>query len=419
MCDRLLDPVDNGGEAGMTSWYYTVGQGHKGPYSEEEIRYLIILGQIGPDTNISKDEMTTWEPGRSIPRFSHTFSKHAPRRATSTIVTEISDPAASLASHPFPRFLARAIDILFFGQLLAMALGAWAIVYAPSFFLEFIVKYGGVTTVLILPVAFLVMALCMTLTGTTPGKAIVGVRVPVPPGRNRLWFYLKRELKVWSAGLGIGILIAALYTASRQYRRLVSGRPASYDEGSTFVTANPTRRRVGLAIMVAALLLLPPVYILVDEYTSVVDNAATTQTWVNPLTGKTATIAGVWQSEPLKPAIDGVFYFVADDLRSEAIFAHETLPSTDVDAKTYAEAIEEAIAPEVVFESEWVPIEIEGLSGLRAAGRSAMVADVEVEITVVVRGGYAWRTLTFIRGGTSDQVAENEFFVSAMFASAR
>lgn len=418
MCEGLLDPVDNGDEAGMTSWYYTVGQGHKGPFSEEEIRYLIILGQIGPDTKISKDEMTTWEPGRSIPRFSHTFNKHAPRQATSTIVTERSESAASLASRPFPRFLARAIDILFFVQILAMALGAWAIVYAPSFFLEFIVKYGGLTTVLILPVAFLVMALCMALTGTTPGKAIVGVRVPAPSGRSRLWFYLKREFKVWSAGLGLGILIAALYTASRQYQRLVSGRSASYDEGSLPVAANPGKMRVRVATLVVVLLSLPPVYFVAEDYVSA-GTPATTDTWVNPETGKTVAIGGAWKKEPLNPEVEGVFYFVAEELLSEAIFAHETLPSADVDVKTYAEAIEEAIAQEVALESEWQPMNIGGLPGLRAVGRSKIVTDVDVEATVAVTGKDAWRTLTFIRGGTSDQVAESERFVSAMFSSAR
>lgn len=400
----------------MSNWYYKVGQEVSGPVSEEEIRYLIILGKIDPETDMSKDDMRTWAIGRKIPQFSHTFSKHAHRQSPSEAHPVAAHAVGPTTSRPFPRFCARTIDILLFVQLLAALLGVWAIFYAPGFFLQVIMKYEGLSTLVLLPVAFVLMAVCMTLSGTTPGKAIVGVSVPVPPERNRLWFYLKRELRVWTAGLAVGILIPALYTASAQYRRLVSGRPASYDEGSPPVTANPSNLRVRIAAIVAVLLSLPPLYFVAEDH---VWAPATTRTWVNPETGNAVAIGGVWKNEPLNPEVDGVFYFVAEELLSEAIFAHEILPSGDVDLKPYAEAIEEAIAQEVALESEWVPIDIGGISGLRAVGRSKIVADVDVEATVAVTGKDAWRTLTFIRGGTSDQIAESERFASAMFSSIR
>lgn len=400
----------------MSNWYYKVGQEISGPVSEEEIRYLIILGQIDSETDMSKDDMRTWAIGRKIPQFSHTFSKHAHRQSTSKVDPAVAHAAAPITSRPFPRFCARIIDILLFVQILAALLGVWAILYAPEFFLQVILKYEGLSTLVLLPVAFVLMAVCMTLTGTTPGKAIVGVSVPVPPERNRLWFYLKRELKVWTAGLAVGILIPALYTASAQYRRLVSGRPASYDEGSLPVTANPGKMRVRVATLVAILLSFPTVYFVAEDYVSA-DALATTHTWVNPETGKTATIGGAWKSEPLNPEIEGVYYFVADELLSEAIFAHETLSSANVDTKTFADAVEEVMANEVVLESDWKSIEVEGVPAMRSTGHSLIDKDADVAITVLVKGQDAWRTLTFSRGGTSDQVAENERFVSAMFSS--
>jgi hypothetical protein len=106
-------------------------------------------------------------------------------------------------------------------------------------------------------------------------------------------------------------------------------------------------------------------------------------------------------------------------LLSEAIFGHETLPSDNIDPITYANAIRDAVASEVTINTEWQPLQVQGMQGLRATGILTRASDAAVEVTIVVSGRDAWRTLTFTRGGSAAQLTEKNRFVDAMFGTAR
>jgi hypothetical protein len=271
--------------------------------------------------------------------------------------------------------------------------------------------------ILLLPLVSLFLALCMITTGFTPGKAIVGVRVPFPSDRGRIGFFVSREFKVWAAGLGFGIPFVALFTQIHQYRRLAAGKAASYDDGNPAVATNPSKVRLRMAIVVVMALFAVSI-ILRAEDQQAASNLTATQAWINPVTKKTATIGKTWQAQEMTTNSGRAFYFVSNELLTEAILGYEQFPSDGVEAVAYANAIKEAVASDISITSEWKPVTVEGMSALRATGKSVKFSDSIVEVTIVVTGRDAWRTLIFTRGNSILQSAEKDKFVQAMFGTA-
>lgn len=414
------------GGAIMTIWYYAVGQDRKGPLGEDEFREMIDRGEITSETYVWQKGMDGWQAAGDHPDLANSFAVPPPlptppspaKLPRPAFQPAEAKPGVVLTSRPWPRFWARLFDNLLFVPLLGFGIGFWSAMYAPGFYLELVAMNEVLFGLLLMPLVALVLAISMILTGSTPGKAIVGVRVPVPPGASRAAFYLAREFKVWFAGLGLGIPLVALFTQVAQYRRLAAGRPASYDEGSNpAVFANPGKLRLGVAIALLAVLSLGNI-ILRTEDRQMTDNLTRTQNWVSPVTGKTATIARTWRPQPIDANGGSAFYFISNELLSEAIFGHETLPSGDVEALAYANAIQTAISPEITINTDWRPVQLNGMSALRATGIATQAADAAVEVTVAVREQDAWRTLMFTRGTSAAQLNEKERFVKAMFGTA-
>ncbi len=100
------------------------------------------------------------------------------------------------------------------------------------------VTYEFLWGFIITPLVGFVLAVLMALFGNTPGKAILGVRVPAPPQANRFLFYVKRELKVWFWGFALGMPVVFLITFAAQYWRLATSSTV-YDQRNPPVIANP------------------------------------------------------------------------------------------------------------------------------------------------------------------------------------
>ena len=92
-----------------------------------------------------------------------------------------------------------------------------------------------------LPMALILDAALYPLVHTSPGKALLGLRLVRKDGsRLSAWQYLERNLSLWASGLAFGLPIIFLFTLVRQSFRLGKGRAASYDEDSGFeVRASP------------------------------------------------------------------------------------------------------------------------------------------------------------------------------------
>ncbi|WJH41233.1 RDD family protein [Aliirhizobium terrae] len=408
----------------MTDWYYAVGQGQQGPVGDDELRSLIKSGAIKRDTYVWRDGMENWLHAEDHPDLAKAFVTppplpliQPPKLPPPAFQPVAQQPAIVLISRPWPRFWARFIDNLIFVPLLGFGIGLWSVLYAPDIYLQLMTMNAVVFGILVLPLAMLMTALCMILTGYTPGKAIVGVKVPVADGRNRIAFFLGREMRVWVAGLGLGIPFVALFTQVRQYRRLAAGKAATYDEGAPVVTASPSKMRLGLAIVIVSALFAGNIVLRMDEQQSS-RNLTTSKTWVNPVTNKPASIGRTWQPEEMATNSGRAFYFASNELLAEAIFGYEQFPTAGVDAAAYARAIKDAVASDVAITSEWQPTYVQRMPALRATGRAIKANDSVVEVTIVVSGRNAWRTLVFTRGNSPAQAAEKDRFVQAMFATA-
>ncbi|MCI9866864.1 RDD family protein [Rhizobium skierniewicense] len=408
----------------MAAWYYAAAQDQKGPVGEDEMRGLVKSRQITEETSVWREGMDAWQRAIDHPDLASLFSlppplpiAPSPKIPPPIFEPPVVKPSIVITSRPWPRFWARSIDNLIFIPLFGFGIGLWTILYAPDIYLHIITMNSGLFGVLLLPLVAMFLALCMTVVGTTPGKAIVGVRVPVPKGQNRIGFFLSREFKVWVAGLGLGIPFVALFTQVRQYRLLAAGKSASYDEGNPEVVANPSKTRLAAAVVAVALLFVGNI-ILGNEDQKTTTNLSATQTWVNPVTNKIATVGKTWQGQEMKTNGGRAFYFASNELLAEAILGYEQLPSNGVQLAAYADAIKRAVASDVSIESEWSPITVDGMPALRATGKSINSTDSVVEVTVAVKGRDAWRTLVFARGNSPAQSAEKRKFVQAMFGTA-
>ncbi|MGV2108834.1 RDD family protein [Agrobacterium vitis] len=408
----------------MAAWYYAAGQDQKGPVGEDEIRALIKSGQITRETNVWREGMDAWQQAAEHPDLSSALSIPPPlpvassgKRPPPIFEPPIVKPGIVITSRPWPRFWARSIDNLIFTPLFSFGIGFWSVLYAPDIYLQILTMNDLLFRILLLPLIAIFLAFFMIVVGTTPGKAIVGVRVPVPQGRNRITFFLSREFKVWTQGLGLGIPFVVLFTQIRQYRLLAEGNVASYDEGNPEIIANPSKVRLAAGIVVVAALFTGNI-ILGTEDQKAETNLNTKQTWMNPVTNKTATIGKTWQAQEVKINSGRVFYFASNELLVEAIFGYEQFPSGGATVAAYADALKLTVASDVSLDSQWMPVTIQGMSALRATGKSVKYTDRIVEVTVVVKGRDAWRTLVFARGNSPAQAAEKDKFVQAMLGTA-
>jgi uncharacterized RDD family membrane protein YckC len=86
-----------------------------------------------------------------------------------------------------------------------------------------------------------VESLLMSTLGTTPGKALLGVRVRTNTGENLNFFQaLSRTGGIWIRGEALGIPIVNLFTLVVAYNKLMGNRITSWDrEGGTIVEHAP------------------------------------------------------------------------------------------------------------------------------------------------------------------------------------
>jgi hypothetical protein len=301
--------------------------------------------------------------------------------------------------------------------VLGFALSFTSARYAPVLYFKIVEMNGAVWGFCLLPLAALVLALTMALTGTTPGKAILGIRVSASKNQGRLKFFLVREVKVWLAGLGLGIPIFGLFTQIYQYSQVTAGKPASYDQGGTDVVGKPSKFRVGVGILFALSLYCFLTYLQAEDLWAN-RNIHAARLWANPVNNRSAPIARMWQVQEVTTNSGRVFYFAANAQLAEALFGYEQLELDGLKNLTYANALQSTLAADISISSEWEPVIVYGYPALRAVGKSIRDNDTNVEITVAVTRRHAWRTLVFARGRPVEDLPGKNECVQAVFTTA-
>jgi uncharacterized RDD family membrane protein YckC len=242
----------------MTEWYYAADNRQAGPVSEDQLRALMKSGQIRRNTLVWRAGLERWKKASQFDAFADLFPATPPPAAIqpSVPVSQVTQPPivlqppsadASLA-RPWPRLWARYIDVALFLVVLMASLG-FAHGYYDFELIEITEKNAFVAVLFMLPVVSLCLAVTMSIFGTTPGKAFLGIRVVKQVGWNGFVFHLTREFMVWISGLGFGLPIVFLFTMFHQYRRVAAGNPTGYDEGFASVQGKSSALRVLVAVL--------------------------------------------------------------------------------------------------------------------------------------------------------------------------
>ncbi len=394
----------------MISWYYKLGKMEAGPASPEELVELAEAGTIKPDTELWHAGMNGWEKAAEITELDLPFAE-AP---VEDVATE-RDPALA---GPWARFWARLVDIYLVTLILGGGVGLLSARYLPSFFLKLFGLPDVLLNIIFLPIAGFVLAVMMRVTGTTVGKAIVGIKVQSISGANTFLFYLKREFKVWIFGLCGGVPLANLITLINQRQHVAKNGSAGYDKGVAVVTSKSSPARCAFAAVVVASALSFVWYLGAMDKMAAAD-VRLTQDWTNPATGKATNFSKAWTFEDLKAEVGNAYYFAADQLMAEMVFGYEPMDEDDVDPVAYGEALQEAISDDLLVNSEWKPVEVNGFSAARATAVHKSAADTNVEITVAIVGRSAWRVLLFVRGRPSEQFREGRSAMQSLFSTVR
>lgn len=226
------------------SWFYAPNDQVEGPISVFDLLELTANRGISKDSLVWRDGMEEWRPatevgelgsfmppalpgGRAIS--SESSGRSAPgsppivsqsRSASGTTGTVASEQTGT---HPWQRWFARIVDIYLFAFVLGIVLVFGGINVPGNDFL-----YGLVLLVCLIPVE----ALALSSWGTTPGKALMNIRVIRTDGRYlTVGEAMGRAINVWISGLALGIPIANLFTLVGSYNRLKNTGATSWDEG--------------------------------------------------------------------------------------------------------------------------------------------------------------------------------------------
>lgn len=427
----------------MSTWYYVSdSQERQGPIGDDELKGLIDAGVVTRDTLVWQPGFDGWRAAGDAlgsvftvlpPPVPSSAPPSPPRPAQAqaqeepAIVAEVSPPAPSEMpitsfqvpplARAWPRFWARVIDMWGLGMLLAFGVGAGAAAFSPKLSLQLATMNSTALGLMLLPLTGILIALIMTVVGTTPGKALLGVRVIDIADGNRLFFYLGREFKVWLFGLGAGIPIIALFTQIAQYKKVAKGEPAGYDGGNASVEGNTSGFRLTLGV-IAAIALFMTVIVLETADREAKRAAEATQLWTNPVTNRKATISGGWNASELQTNSGRAFYFHSPSLLAEAVLGYENLGSSNYAVQDYATALEGAITSDVKLTSEWSPTTVNGLPALKASATAVNQKDTNIEVIVTLEGGNAWRSLLFAVGRSPSDLPGGTTLVNELFRSA-
>lgn len=177
-----------------------------GPFLPWEVRSRVERGEVGMDTLGWHEGCEVWIPLRDLPALGIT-ARGLPggeETAGAGEVPSMSSPVAVAATaagmdaraRPWQRFAARMFDLIFWFTLIALAMEPFG---------------GGFVNVLTQPAwivgSQLLMVLgeatCLALFGTTPGKALLGLRVVAKGGASAPMAFspaLQRALLVYAVG---------------------------------------------------------------------------------------------------------------------------------------------------------------------------------------------------------------------------
>lgn len=246
----------------MAEQYFVADDRRRGALSWEKVWDLARTGEIGADTLILLPGASRWERACEIEHIRDFFPVVSSTETAAMVFPE--QPKTSFEhAGAYPRLLARAIDMLILMLVLTASPLREIITMVTLETLgmppEIARNVGGrilQTPILVDFLIFgLISAICMILAGTTPGKAILGIRVRRLTGGSAVWVYLVRELRIWVFVFCLGFMPAAVFQIGRQRTLLRFGQPAIHDGNLTIVEGRPSGGRILFGAFISLVLM--------------------------------------------------------------------------------------------------------------------------------------------------------------------
>lgn len=154
-------------------------------------------------------------------------------------------------ARPWPRLWARSFDVLVYALPVGMIIG---MLFPQLFYYEiFQGPFGDLAAgIVVLPVIMVIDAVIISLTGTSPGKAIAGLRVVTMEARKpSMETSLMRNIRCYFQGLAAGIPLANFITYVLSYQRVREQDTAWWDDATdtrVMSVANDGTRTWAIAI---------------------------------------------------------------------------------------------------------------------------------------------------------------------------
>lgn len=151
----------------------------------------------------------------------------------SETVIEDAPPRLNL---PWRRFWARRFDYFLYSMVLSLLLRDF-------------IHGEGISLLLILPAMLFIEPMLLSLMGTTPGKAIFGIRVTDPDG-NRLDYQtaLERTWTVLWEGMALNLPLVTLYFQFKSLQTVQEDESLSWEEDSDLTCCDDKRWRYFLFV---------------------------------------------------------------------------------------------------------------------------------------------------------------------------
>ena len=314
---------------------------------------------------------------------------HSPMNSTA------EDPLTIPLAGPWRRFFARHIDMFLLGLPTGTVLFI-ALVYSQSadwlLSTENPLLFGWFAT----PFILLAEACIFGLFGNTPGKKIAGIKV-ITVGGNRPTFeqYASRLANLYWSGLGTAFPIIALFTMSRQYKRLTRREQASYDQGNFTVRAHKLSFFRVLAITLSLLVMILVYGLLAAMPTELQPTQATDTFWLNNDTRIVATLPPGWSHEEQNNADNQpIHVFASTKFDTTVVFAREHV-AQHISVDEYASMWANAVSADMQLTLAGHEIVIANQTALKLTGTLVAEPSVKVDAYLIDQDAMVWRFVSF------------------------
>lgn len=238
----------------MKMWYYHDGVQQKGPIPEDDFAQLFQSGQLTGQTLVWTEGFKEWTQARNVENLVPLSPDPPPIAPPQQALPPISTFAATGRQvRPWVRYWARMLDVTLFSIIMG-------VVIAP--FHGSLFRVNEILLGMAILFTYVFVEPCMLSSwGTTPGKALLNIRVRKNNGDKPTYAEaITRALNVWTGGLGLGIPIVALFAQIYAYNRLTKDKITSWDKEGGFTVSH---RVIGTGRIVATILIFLPILFLV------------------------------------------------------------------------------------------------------------------------------------------------------------